>query len=154
MSSQKSGGPLLYIHQPFTRPPSVKMQEVFKNKQETLLPEAEKNTIWAEEKVSEYVPVSIEVPKTEKIQNEQTTSSFNRVKSFKEMDLKERLEYLINFPKVLPPVPCVFYTADHNYQGYLIDYKEDQITIEFHDKTTKDLTVSELIDVIMIGIRK
>jgi hypothetical protein len=149
MTSQKSGGPLLYIHQPFTRPPSVNMQQVFKNKQDIVQHDPPR----AEEKVSEKVPISIEVPKTEMSQTEQP-SSFNRVKSFKEMDLKERLEYLINFPKVLPPVPCVFYTADNNYQGYLIDYNQDQITIEFHDKTTKNLSVSELKDVIMIGIRK
>jgi hypothetical protein len=152
MSSKKMKGPLLYIHQPFTRPPSVNMQEVYKNN--VLLEKEKPKELKVEEEVSEKVPIPIELSKPEKVQTQQPRSSFNRVKSFKELNIKERLEYLINFPKVLPPVPCVFYTADQNYQGYLIEYIEDQITIEFHDKNTKVLSVNELQDVIMIGIKK
>jgi hypothetical protein len=152
MSSKKKQGPLLYIHQPFTRPPSVKMQEVYKNN--VLLEREHHKDLKVEEKVSEKVPIPIEVSKPENVQTQQPRSSFNRVKSFKEMNIRERLDYLINFPKVLPPVPCVFYTADENYQGYLVEYMEDRITIEFHDKNTKFLSVSELQDIIMIGIKK
>ena len=105
-------------------------------------------------------PNSIEIVNSE---NQQPTSSttrqekhrtsFSRVKPFKEMDLNERLDYLINFPKVLPPVPCVFYTVEKNYQGYLNEYAEDQVTIKFHDQTSKTLSLDAIKDVLMIGIK-
>lgn len=101
----------------------------------------------------------IEIPFSEKEstffpQEEPVRSSFTKVKSFKEMNMKERLVYLVNFPKALPPVPCVFYTKDNNYQGYLLDYQEDVITIKFHDQTTATIPFHELENVLMIGIRK
>jgi hypothetical protein len=162
MPSKKAQGPLLYIHQPFSRTPSIKMQDVYTIKREIIHPEEEeqikkKQISVAEKEIGEIgkVPIPIEMSKPEKPQESRPPrSSFSRVKSFKEMNLQERLEYLINFPKVLPPVPCVFYTIDKNYQGYLIDHKEDHITIEFHDKTTKTLSVQELKNIIMIGIKK
>jgi hypothetical protein len=160
MPSKKTQGPLLYIHQPFSRTPSVKMQDVYKIKPDLEQPEGEitkrKPNVSIAEKDLEHVkvPIPIEVSAPETAKNNPSRSTFNRVKSFKEMNLKERLDYLINFPKVLPPVPCVFYTIEQNYQGYLIDYQEDHITIEFHDKTTKSLAVQEIKDIIMIGIKK
>ena len=49
--------------------------------------------------------------------------SFNRVKSFKEMNTIERLNYLVHFPKLLPPVPCVFVTKSRSVKGFLMNKK-------------------------------
>lgn len=167
MSSKKSRGPLLYIYQPFTRTPSQNMQDIYSTKREKEQLKEEQQPVEKIEKevsrkeielVQESIP--IEVSKSEK---KQTSSSqngerhqftFNRVKSFKEMDINERLEYLLNFPKVLPPVPCVFYAAEKSYQGYLVEYQDDLVTIKFHDQTTETIPIHELKDVIMIGIKK
>ena len=72
--------------------------------------------------------------------NQEKQRNFNRVKGFKEMNLIERLEYLANFPKALPPVPCVYYTEEKNYQGYLVEYNEQEITIRIPNQTTRNHT--------------
>jgi len=77
-----------------------------------------------------------------------------KVKPFKEMDLLERLDYLINFPKVLPPVPCVFYTARGTFQGYLTEYTDQDVTIRFHNQTSKTIPLEQLTKVMMIGIQR
>lgn len=87
-------------------------------------------------------------------QQEKKRTAMNRVKPFKEMDIQERLDYLINFPKVLPPVPCVFYTDQNNYQGYLSEYDDQQITIKLYDQTNKTIPLHELKNILMIGIKR
>jgi hypothetical protein len=163
MSSKKSQGPLLYIDQPFTKTPSINMQDVYTSKPETeqlqeeQLEEENKQKISGSKKVDFNEPIPIEITKSEIMQpnrEEKQHSSFSRVKSFKDMDIKERLDYLYNFPKVLPPVPCVFNTGEKSFQGYLSDYKDDQVTIQFHDQTTKTIGIQELKEIIMIGIKK
>ncbi|MFD0826228.1 CotO family spore coat protein [Neobacillus sp. M.A.Huq-85] len=164
MTEKKNQGPLLYIYQPFSKTPSIKMQEVYSTKQEKTLPieenkqkgETKRNSL-KEELLQETVPIEVTVSEKNVADTTEKSSrqkySFKKVKSFKEMNMKERLEYLVDFPKALPPVPCVFYTRDKNYQGYLKDYQGKEITIQFHDQTTKTLPVGELTDVIMIGIK-
>jgi hypothetical protein len=169
MSKRKSLEPLLYVYQPFSRTPAnINMQEVYRNRQGMEQPEEEKQpgiekkkkiSLAKREVLSEQIPMEIMKP-----ENQQTTSSppladiqrssFSRVKPFKEMDVLERLDYLINFPKVLPPVPCVFNTVEGSYQGYLSKSDENQVTIKFHDQTTKTLPLDSIKEVMMIGIRK
>ncbi|WP_160720809.1 CotO family spore coat protein [Bacillus sp. USDA818B3_A] len=81
-------------------------------------------------------------------------SPIKRVKPFKEMGLYERLDYLLNFPKVLPPVPCVFYTAEGNFQGYLTEYTDQHVTIRFHDQTIRTIPLEHMNNVVMIGIKR
>ena len=170
MSKMKSKGPLLYVHQSFPWTPTKNsMQEIYttKWKPESLDEEIEeimqlgngsdkKISHAKKELIHEAIPIDVTNSENFEIGQHQKThrGSFNRVKPFKEMDLNERLDYLINFPKVLPPVPCVFYTAEKNYQGYLTEYDQDQVTIQFHDQTVKTFPLGELRDVIMIGIKK
>lgn len=164
MASKKGHEPLLYIYQPFTRTPTNNMQDIYTSKHESEQPKEEQQLV--EKKVSltktklVQEPIPIEVTESEKQQlsssqnEEKHPFSFKRVKSFKEMDIKERLEYLLNFPKVLPSVPCVFYTEGKSFQGYLAEYQDDLVTIKFHDQTTETISLHELRDVIMIGIKK
>lgn len=138
------------------------MQDVFTNKREQLeevelIREENKKKISGTKKGEFNEPIPIEVIKSESQQSvkaEKKRSSFSRVKSFKELDIKGRLDYLINFPKVLPPVPCLFNTGEKSLQGYLSEYKDNQVTIKFHDQTTETIDVHELKDIIMIGIKK
>lgn len=175
MSKRKSKGPLLYIHQPFVRTPATNMQETYMIKQELVEIEEEKpnqeepkkkislaKKELVQEQVTKDIPI-FEHPPTTSHSNSPTPSktfqdkkqtSFNRVKPFKEMNLEERLEYLINYPKVLPPAPCVFVTEEKNYQGYLIEYDSQNVTIRFHDQTTKTLPIHGLKNVMLIGIKK
>lgn len=157
MSTKKRKGPLLYIHQPFARTPATNMQDTYTIRQELVEPDEEmpseddsKKTISLAKK--QLVPEQITKDMT-KFQNKKQTS-LNRVKPFKEMNLEERLDYLINYPKVLPPAPCVFVTEEKNYQGYLIEYDSEDVTIRFHDQTTKTMPVHALKNVLLIGLKK
>ncbi|WHY79001.1 CotO family spore coat protein [Neobacillus sp. WH10] len=166
MSKMKSKGPLLYVHQTFSMTPTNhNMQELYTNKQNLESLEEEKLQVnESPKKISRtkkdlfQEPIPIDVVKSENLQTAQQQQthrrSLNRVKPFKEMDLNERLDYLINFPKVLPPVPCVFYTTEKNHQGYLAEYDHQQVTIKLNDQTFKTVPLQELTDVIMIGIKK
>jgi hypothetical protein len=165
MSTKKNQGPLLYVYQPFSRTPTnTNMQEIYISKgvQEELeedkpLENGSKKKVSLVKKEIVQQPESKVQTASETLENEEehkAKAPFKRVKPFKEMDVKERLDYLINFPKVLPPVPCVFFTAEKNYQGYLTAYADNQITIQFHDQTSKDIPLDELKDIIMIGIKR
>lgn len=161
MSKKKSQRPLLYVDQSFSRDPSnSNMQEVYTNKREQERGEDIRKKI-SLAKREHIEPIPIEVNNSKDSQpassfqhQEKHKTSFTRVKPFKDMDLTERLDYLINFPRVLPPVPCVFFTAEKNYQGYLKEYDGRQVTIQFHDQTSKTFPLEELTNVIMIGIKK
>jgi Spore coat protein CotO len=159
-------GPLLYVSQTFLNTPVKNNQEVFTNRQEVQLPIEE--PLLEEEKESKKVfEVSLaktDLPKVSKKKevkeeikaqtNQEKQRNFNRVKGFKEMNLIERLEYLDNFPKALPPVPCVYYTEEKNYQGYLVEYNEQEITIRIPNQKTETIPVKNIKDIIMIGIRR
>lgn len=163
MSNTKDQGPLFFIKQPFSRnPANYHMQEIFRSKLEAepameeniRTDESKKNVPHAKmEKDSNGMETQIREAASS-IPVENNRSSFNRVKPFKEMTVKERLEYLINFPKVLPPVPCVFNIDDEKHLGYLISYEDNQITIEYHNKTQRTFPVDDITNVIMIGIKR
>jgi hypothetical protein len=166
MSRKKKQEPLLYIYQPFNRTPSNNMQDIYTIKPESKQVTDEKLPVdkierkvsmMKKEAVQEQTPIEVSLSDKQQptTQNDEIQrASFRKVKSFKEMDIKERLEYLLNFPKVLPPVPCVFYTEGKSYQGYLHEYQDDLVTIKFHDQTTETIPFHQLKDVIMIGIKK
>ncbi|MDR6124533.1 hypothetical protein QFZ87_004130 [Bacillus sp. SLBN-46] len=165
MSTKKNQGPLLYVNQPFSRIPSnTNMQEIYisKGKQEDLEEvkpvetESKKNISLAKKEIVQEAETKKEatLPSSDNLHQQEPKPSFKRVKPFKDLDLKERLDYLINFPKVLPPVPCVFYTNEENYTGYLTANDDFQITIQFHDQSTIDIPLVELKDIIMIGIKR
>ncbi len=165
MSKKKSKGPLLYIHQPFARTPATNMQDTYSIKLDEVLIEVEMPIEVESKKKISLVKKDIEPePKNmeeNKLENPQKTSisdkhhsTFKRVKPFKEMNVIERLEYLINYPIVLPPPPCVFITDEGNYQGYLTKYDGNDVTIRFHDQTMKTVSVNTLKNVMLIGIKK
>jgi hypothetical protein len=164
MEKKTKRGPLLYVSQTFLETPVKNMQEIFTNRQEVQLPKEEPELEEERNKVFEVSLAKTDLPKESKVKevkqekktqsNQEKQRAFNRVKGFKDMDLMERLEYLDNFPKALPPVPCVFYTEEKNYQGYLVEYNEQDVTIRFPNQTTETIPFKSLKDVMMIGIKR
>ncbi len=152
MSNKKKKGPTLFFS---SAPQNQSMQEVYSSRHdwEENEPKVNKNKRKSlpAQREDFFEPISIENDKKES--DLEKRSTFKRVKPFKEMELTERLEYLLNFPKVLPPVPCVFYTAGHTYQGYLTEYENNQVTIHLPDQTTKTLDVEDIKNITMIGIK-
>lgn len=82
------------------------------------------------------------------------TVSLNRVKGFKEMNIDEKLEYLMYFPKPLPPVPCIFTTGNRFIRGFLLSKMEAEIEIKTFDEKLLQIQISELKDIQMIGEKK
>lgn len=148
MSNKKGKGPTLFIQQSFSRTPSdTHMQEIFISRQE---PEPEPEEIYQASKETEQtVSASSGAAQTDRMH-----TGFNRVKPFKEMSVQERLDYLINFPKVLPMVPCVFYTTDEKFLGTLCGADDTQITIQTADRLEKTIAIKDIKNIIMIGIKK
>ena len=88
-----------------------------------------------------------------KLSRKKQSYSFNRVKSFKEMNTIERLNYLVHFPKLLPPVPCVFVTKSRSVKGFLVEKTEDAIEIKQFNDNMMQISIGELIEVKMIGLK-
>lgn len=93
-----------------------------------------------------------DVPSAKSTRKKQSYS-FNRVKSFKEMNTIERLNYLAHFPKLLPPVPCVFVTKSRSVKGFLVNRTEDAIEIKQFNEKMLQIPIGELIEVKMIGLK-
>lgn len=159
-------GPLLYVSQTFLNTPVKNNQEVFTNRQEVRLPieEPQLEVDRDKKKVFEVSLAKTELPNESKLKevkeenkaqkNQEKQRTFNRVKGFKEMKLIERLEYLANFPKALPSVPCVFITKEKNYQGYLVEYNDQDITIRIPNQETETIQIKDLTNIMMIGIKR
>ncbi|MEH7336653.1 CotO family spore coat protein [Neobacillus drentensis] len=159
MPKKRSQEPLLFINQPISKTPSNQnMQEVYTNRHEREQQKEDNHKVETKNKVKkEAMPddIVMEAAKKEsKPQQEKSQSIFSRVKPFKEMNIKERIEYLLNFPKVLPPPPCVIYTSENRYQGILIEYTDNRVTIQSPDQSTNTILLEDIKNVIMIGIKR
>ncbi|MBT2688316.1 hypothetical protein J7I93_08995 [Bacillus sp. ISL-47] len=85
---------------------------------------------------------------------EKRKPSFQRVKGFKEMDTAERLDYLIDFPKQLPPIPCIFETEEKAIRGFLATKDKEWIEIKLFDESIEKISIQSLKEVKMIGLRR
>lgn len=83
----------------------------------------------------------------------QHSFSMKRVKSFMDMDTIERLNYLIHFPKQLPPVPCIFTTKSSTIKGFLLKKTEEAIEVKQFNEKTLEILLEDLVDVKMIGLK-
>ncbi|MDF2039323.1 CotO family spore coat protein [Cytobacillus oceanisediminis] len=180
MAEKKEKEPLFYIQQPSFQFPETRMQTVYssrkaelerKQEQKDSVPEPA-NTIneqkVPEEKIENMTEVKVqaaieefEAGREEKKENtsfafttEKRKPSFNRVRSFKEMDTLERLDYLIDFPEQLPPIPCIFETGEKAIRGFLISKNEGSIEVKLFDESIEQISLQSLNAVKMIGLRR
>lgn len=87
-------------------------------------------------------------------QEKKSGPTFQRLKSFKEMNILERLDYLINFPKQLIPVSCQFETEDQSIRGFLVNKTEESIEVRKHDGDVITIDIKSLKEVKMLGMRR
>lgn len=171
MSNKKGHEPKLFINQDLAQTPAkTNMQEIFISKHEMEEPiekveEAEnnkQNPSLAKKELdegSEQIPIKIANlgrlhASSPSSHSSSLLSPFNRVKLFKEMDIQEQLEYLLNYPKVLSPVTCIFYTGEQKFLGFLREYTDNQLIIQLPNQTTKTIQFADLKKIIMLGIKK
>lgn len=131
-----------------------------KEKQKKKLEEEAVEKVANQEKVQEAIE-EFEASREEKKEGpsfafttEKRKPSFQRVKSFKEMNTAERLEYLIDFPKQLPPIPCIFETEEKAIRGFLAAKDEEWIEIKLFDESSEKISIHSLKGVKMIGLRR
>ncbi|MBU8768178.1 CotO family spore coat protein [Cytobacillus oceanisediminis] len=179
MAEKKVKEPLFYIQQPSFQFPETRMQTVYSSRKaeldrkleqkesvpepadkinEQAMPEETENM--TEVKVQAAIE-EFEAGREEKKESasfafttEKRKPAFNRVKSFKEMDTLERLDYLIDFPKQLPPIPCIFETGEKAIRGFLVSRNEGSIEVKLFDESIEQISLQSLKAVKMIGLRR
>lgn len=132
--------PLLYIQQPSFKVPQVNMQvhySVKRNRRE------HKEGVELDRK---------EVQSTMEEYDQNRHSPLKRLKPFKEMDLEEKIEYLQNFPKSIPPVPCIFQTANEAVRGIFVNKTENEVIVKQFDQTEKSISIKDLTSIVMMGL--
>ncbi|WP_449622505.1 CotO family spore coat protein [Robertmurraya sp. Marseille-Q9965] len=168
---QKKREPLLYIHQPGFQNPEGIMQKSFSAKKvdriveetkiETEIKRKSRGAFDQDIEKSDITLTSEQVQQTledyEQAQTVQEPSrgglGLRKVKSFKEMDLAEKLDYLERFPPQLPPIPCIFTTEDGALRGILVEKKAQDVVIRLFDKKEVTIAIKDLNEVKMIGFR-
>lgn len=106
------------------------------------------------EHTSENIQAIIEEYDSKYVYSEQHTSTgypMNTIKSFKEMDINERISYLRNFPKKLPPVTCLYMTKDQLLRGFLVGKTDEKIEIKQLNQSIITLKIKEIIEIKMLG---
>ncbi|MGD6855219.1 CotO family spore coat protein [Bacillus infantis] len=103
--------------------------------------------------ISDYQDAHLE--KKEEESRKQGFFSFQRVKPFKEMNVEERLEYLVNFPKQLPPVPCLIFTEEKTFRGIVQSMpSEHEVEIKLMDQSLETISIKSIKEIRMIGFTK
>lgn len=183
MPKKKVKDPFFHISQPGIKFPEANMQEVFSSKlvkkqapievihnDEEELAVRNKNDELAQKKIEEKwqnhdqvkdVIEEFEAQRREKPEastfsihlQKKPGPSFKRLKSFKEMDTLERLNYLYDFPKQLPPVGCIFETEEQTIRGHLVRMTEESIDVSLFNGNMKTLPISAIKEVKMAGFR-
>lgn len=83
----------------------------------------------------------------------QHSYTFKRVKSFKEMNTLEKLNYLEHFPKLLPPVPCIFATGSSSVRGFLLNKTEDSVELRLFNDKIMQIPIEQITEVKMLGLQ-
>ncbi|MFT8321076.1 MAG: CotO family spore coat protein [Bacillus sp. (in: firmicutes)] len=114
------------------------------------------------EKKAKYTETSVEVQKQIEEYNKKQADTvkeedakkpaFRRLKSFKEMTIEEKLVYLLNFPKQLPPVACIIITDNHNTRGFVIGKDEQSVQIKLMNESVMKISLQSIKEVKMIGL--
>ncbi|MEK3887386.1 CotO family spore coat protein [Bacillus sp. FSL K6-3431] len=72
---------------------------------------------------------------------QKSVGGLRKVKSFREMTIEEKFQYLSSFPEKQPPYPCEFITTDQSYQGIVTKYNGEQASIKTFSENVIDLKV-------------
>ncbi|MFO1445571.1 hypothetical protein KDN24_20705 [Bacillus sp. Bva_UNVM-123] len=174
MSVNKTKKPFLYIEQAGLQAPVGHMQEIYSSrasKKEKVNPQEskqeEQNLLEKDKKLrddnldeQQELDMNEEEEKSSHLapfisqKEKKSRSSFQRLRSFREMNTFERLNYLAEFPKQLAPVTCVFETEDQTFRGILIGMDEEAIEIRKQDGQLLTINPQLIKEVRMIGNRR
>lgn len=70
--------------------------------------------------------------------------NFTPVQPFKDMSIKEKLQYLSGFPSSQQPYPCEFITENQRYSGTLSKYENDLIIVKNLQGDNDEVNVKDI----------
>ncbi|MFC2949907.1 CotO family spore coat protein [Virgibacillus sediminis] len=155
--------PLLYIHQPSIGRPEAKMQYDYstpkKAQSEKVASEEQGNTSIAkirgdfleeEQKALEEMGKEVEQKKEkEPVKANEDDSSENN-KSFREMSIPEKADYLAEDPKFTPKKKCEVKTEERRHRGIITQVKDGIVYMRTGNRS-RELTMEEIKDIRIIG---
>lgn len=117
--------PLLYIDQPTIEKPKAFMQDYY------------------------YTPTKNEV----ELENEtsEKVNAENGTSSFKNLNVEEKIDYLLNLPDGVPKIRCEFTTDEKVYRGILLSKQENEVSISVVGQENVTISINKLKDIQMIG---
>lgn len=152
--------PLLYIHQPTIRTPSAPMQHKYttpKQSKGKSVQEAKKvlkRPIRRDDfnKEMDNGKETVDGINDEEIEEETDKRSDQERKKFKNMTLRERVEYFVNSPKHLPTMKCEVKTDERNHRGVIIDFKDENVIMRVGRRTSAtELPFDTINEIRLIG---
>ncbi|WP_067729605.1 CotO family spore coat protein [Oceanobacillus damuensis] len=153
--------PLLYIHQPSTGGTQAPMQHKYMSKKrkakEDKAVEEEKPV---KKKISRRTSSFQQEPATDKTavakeeqidKGSEETKSEKR-KSFKEMDIPEKIDYFTSRPAYAPQVRCEIKSKGKNYRGLITGFEENMVFVKVSNrKTPISIPLDEIKDIQILG---
>lgn len=128
MGSDNVIEPLLYIEQPHIEQPLAYMQQTYYGE----CKEEESSHVEAEQSVE-----------TEIIEADE--------KRFDRMTISEKITYLLRVPKEVPPLKCVIYTKEGNFQGVISDVDDTTVTIKRFGRHDARVKQDDIVQIKLIG---
>ncbi len=157
--------PLLYIHQPTVRTPEAPMQSRYmtpKKKKKAKSKEdgnavkrpvgrdyfVEKSADNQQDAASEAEPVETD----EKAVEDKSEETNGERKQFKDMTIRERIDYFLNTPEHVPAMRCVISTDERRYRGIIADFQDETVYLRRGKRTAPAKIAFDYIqDIRMIG---
>lgn len=119
----------------------------------------EEESIFKGKKLS-YEPALIEkelpiVESTNEVKTEHQTSNppkLSKKKPFKQLTIDEKIEYLQNYPALLPPVYCFYQLDTFTVQGKLEEVTETELKIVQKNQTQKTIERKSIKNILLPGL--
>ncbi|HEX6594538.1 MAG TPA: CotO family spore coat protein [Bacillota bacterium] len=156
--------PLLYIDQPNIKNPKARMQNHYvtqrkngepyrnglqqKNRRQTF-PQALRRPRYLRPSQS-MNKGTIQADKSDEVVHRSADRHGERPK-FKQMTLKERIEYFANTPQHIPKLRCKIKTSKRTYRGIVTDFNNDIVVIQ-HGEKQDSIPFADVKEVQMLGL--
>ncbi|MBP2076573.1 CotO family spore coat protein [Oceanobacillus polygoni] len=164
MSKKKfANEPLLYIHQPDIGSTKAPMQHSYMSQRKTKEDHSSTDVIHAPKRVNRrhhafrHGDVTEEIEETEVVtsqenEKQQLSSSNERRKHFKEMNIQERINYFLKRPDFAPKIRCEIRTKEKTYRGIVLGKEEEVVVFKIGNRSAPvQIALDEITEVQLLG---
>ncbi|MBM7586547.1 oxalate decarboxylase/phosphoglucose isomerase-like protein (cupin superfamily) [Bacillus pakistanensis] len=153
----KRRDPLLYINQPKMQEAKANMQDMFRSKRQDPVKKEKakmiaKRVMKPADDHEAVVQDSFKLSEKDKQEELKGALAFHRVKPFKEMNLEERIEYLLVTISGRPPFPCEYITEEGSFRGIIQKHDGEAIEVKTFQGDNVRIKKSALHEIKMIGL--